>query len=282
MNHINPHWKETFFNNYFKENNKNKNDCISYKNQHFQKLYQYTKVKHVEDLICSNIMYLRELNELNDPFEGELPCDFRENVKVKINNKFKKNNIEIIHLNSNVKNNYNELIKNRWEEIKKEMNIVCFTENNDIIPMWSHYGDNHKGICIEYDFNKNLFIKNECFPVYYVTDANNNELCEKILKNNSEKELFSQFFLRKGENWNYEKEWRLIIPKNINNSNIKIFYKKDKKYLKFMKPNAVYLGYKIKKNDENYIKDLCNFNNIPIYKMNKDKSGYNFKTDTII
>ena len=62
MNHINPHWKETFFNNYFKENNKNKNDCISYKNQHFQKLYQYTKVKHVEDLICSIVYYLKFIN----------------------------------------------------------------------------------------------------------------------------------------------------------------------------------------------------------------------------
>ena len=42
---------------------------------------------------------------------------------------------------------------NSMENIGKIGTIVsCFSEVNDSIVIWSHYANNHKGFCLEYDF----------------------------------------------------------------------------------------------------------------------------------
>ena len=38
-------------------------------------LFKYTKVRNAKELLYDNIMYLPQLSELNDPFEGSLLCD---------------------------------------------------------------------------------------------------------------------------------------------------------------------------------------------------------------
>ena len=52
----------------------------------------------------------------------------------------------------------------------KSIHVACFSETKESILMWSHYADNHKGFCVEYDF-KELGISNPfarfIFPVIY-------------------------------------------------------------------------------------------------------------------
>lgn len=43
-----------------------KNQCIP------NRLFKYTNVHHAKDLLYDNIIYLPEISELNDPYEGEL------------------------------------------------------------------------------------------------------------------------------------------------------------------------------------------------------------------
>lgn len=38
-------------------------------------LFKYTKVRYAKDLLYDEIIYLSELSELNNPFEGALLCD---------------------------------------------------------------------------------------------------------------------------------------------------------------------------------------------------------------
>lgn len=57
--------------------------------------------------------------------------------------------------------------------------------------------------------------------------------------------------------------------------NFSLYGKNDKKYVEFLKPKAVYMGLKITYKYEKHIKDLCNCNDIEVYKMYEDLSGYN-------
>lgn len=117
------------------------------------------------------------------------------------------------------------------------------------ISMWSHYADNHKGFCVEYDisslkdqmklsindfYNKRddylnerskLLIKAGLFPVIYTSGRINipktklskitfNEFGE-INYNTNIDELIYKAFIVKSANWNYEKEWRIIIDGKI-------------------------------------------------------------------
>lgn len=44
----------------------------------------------------------------------------------------------------------NEIIQ-KVKEVRNNTLISCFSKRYDSILMWSHYGDKHKGICVEFD-----------------------------------------------------------------------------------------------------------------------------------
>ena len=44
--------------------------------------------------------------------------------------------------------------------------MSCFSEDNDNLLMWAHYGDNHRGICVEYDIKK--MITSEEKAIYFL------------------------------------------------------------------------------------------------------------------
>lgn len=256
---INKEWKTKFFKHYFKEkiSSENIRKCLIYKNNHLDKpLYHYTKVKHIEDIVCENLMYLRKINELNDPFEGDLLADV-EFEKIE--------NGQIVKYTLD------------WEAVKEHVSIACFSERHDINPMWAHYADNHKGICVGYKFNNaNLKIRDACFPIYYVNKTNNDLVSKNIVEDfKAENRLLSEIFLKKGKSWCYEKEWRVIIPSNLHSDEITFKWKNHKRYLNFIKPISVYLGYKTSDDDKKYIGEMCNDYGIKTYEMVKDTSGYN-------
>lgn len=80
--------------------------------------------------------------------------------------------------------------------------------------MWSHYADHHRGICIEYNS-----INHKC-PIIEAVNYNKSRHVltsdiEKWIKGSDivEKEIFNTFFFSKAPSWEYEKEWRIINPK---------------------------------------------------------------------
>ena len=44
------------------------------------------------------------------------------------------------------------IVNESFQEIKREFRVLCFSELNDSMLMWSHYSHNHAGFCIEYKF----------------------------------------------------------------------------------------------------------------------------------
>ncbi|KEO72245.1 hypothetical protein EL17_18770 [Anditalea andensis] len=137
--------------------------------------------------------------------------------------------------------------------------VACFSELNKYeefhnqILMWSHYADNHKGFCVEYDLEplkneidftlkdydfyndkekyldeRNIaIIKAGLFPVEYtsnrvnipVTKLNQIEFDDKgrVNYNSNIDELIYKTIIVKSSNWSYEKEWRIIIDEKVSN-----------------------------------------------------------------
>lgn len=280
---LNDSWKIDFFNQYFDESLSEKQaiNLVKNKNRYLQEpLYQYTKIKHSEDMINDNLMFLSTLEGFNDPLEGDLKCNFDKMINIVLDEELYKNfsdeqkeQIKSDYKNAEIKN-----YKNGWERVKEQVSVACFCEKYDINPMWAHYADNHQGICVEYDFTNCKPIMDLCFPVYYIDEANNTEICLKILKDfKAKNRLISQLFLKKGRDWSYEKEWRIVIPNTMHIKGVNFQWKNRKRYLKFLKPEAVYLGYKVNDDDKKYLKAMCRDYDIKIYKMIKDDTGYNLK-----
>jgi hypothetical protein len=162
-----------------------------------------------------------------------------------------------------------------------DIRVACFSEFDKYdeffkqVVMWSHYAENHKGFCVEYDleFLKNdiqfsltdyefysekgkylkerneVVIKTGLFPIEYtcnrinipVTKLNkiDVDISGKINYNNIIDELIYKTFIVKSANWSYEKEWRLIV-----NDKICDFY--DNK-IPFPYIKTIYLGCKAEK-----------------------------------
>ena len=102
--------------------------------------------------------------------------------------------------------NCKDLNKKYVERFLKKNGVSCFTERNDDLLMWSHYGGRYKGYCLEFNTGYEPF--NLLKKINYSENMPEINPVELILKSNSEQTLKS--YLTKSASWKYEKEWRCI------------------------------------------------------------------------
>lgn len=94
--------------------------------------------------------------------------------------------------------------------------VLSLAERWDCPLMWSHYADEHRGLCIEYDMNDNVC--SHIKPVDYrrPRSIKITELMQWKLHKSAEAEqnVLDTYFFAKSSQWRYEKEWRDIHPSN--------------------------------------------------------------------
>ena len=117
-------------------------------------------------------------------------------------------------MDGNREANKRSMIKYRIKrEILNRYNhgIVALSEKVSCPLMWSHYGDQHAGMCIGYSVPKrnteNLHKVNYCGPGLIRTSMVRDMLDEK---EDAKGKIMETALLQKGQDWSYEREWRLI------------------------------------------------------------------------
>lgn len=179
------------------------------------KIYHYTKLKTAIEIILP-LKQLRTnfLNEMNDPKENTAWTLRGLNIDYK-----------------NIYDDYSSLShiahqQKLGREIKNKIQALCFvnTEKNsgyDNEMMWAHYGDNHKGICLEIDTEK--FIRENRHIEFFKFENIGYELNKKPMirwdkKLTKEENIsniietyFDFMFLSKSHFWEKESEKRLLI-----------------------------------------------------------------------
>ena len=86
--------------------------------------------------------------------------------------------------------------------------MACFSEVDNDILMWGHYGRGHKGILVTFDTNMH-FWGNDFYQVNYSSERLNIKM-----DGYDSNQVQRLFLMRKAECWTYEKEWRYILPKS--------------------------------------------------------------------
>ena len=101
-----------------------------------------------------------------------------------------------------------ELEKGYWDSVM-EMGIFCLSEAPDIILLWSHYADFHKGVCLRFDILKDM----DTFLSPIKVDYNNEYPRVKYISQyiNNDPNLADALW-HKAKDWEYEKEYRVIKP----------------------------------------------------------------------
>ena len=154
------------------------------------------------------------------------------------------------------------------ESITNRIKIISLYNNNDSILMWSHYANEHKGVCVEYDFSNFDFNKiNGCIKKVYYSNSVvfNAETSGFLLDENMSPPEYKHDFLHiynyKYVDWKYEDEYRII------------FYNQNCNYIT-ANIKAIYMGKETKNDDIESIKNIITTNkNIKLYKMESKKDN---------
>jgi hypothetical protein len=90
----------------------------------------------------------------------------------------------------------NEFLTNRG--------VACFSEKNDDLLMWSHYGGRYKGFCLEFDTSSDALQK--FHQVRYQPTLPALSIANVLL--NQDFDPVRDLFCTKSDAWAYEREWR--------------------------------------------------------------------------
>ncbi len=101
--------------------------------------------------------------------------------------------------------------------------IVSLAERSDCPLMWSHYGDQHKGVCIGYSVPRSA-----AADLHKVTYGGSRlieaSVVAAMLNGNDDARLKvdKAVLTRKAIDWRYEREWRLVGPRGCQNSTLEL------------------------------------------------------------
>ncbi len=297
MNPIDPQWQDKYWD-FMTQGNLD--EAVTLKLWNFPK--SFYKYKGLSEKIIESIeqsyIWLAEIASLNDPFECSIQFDNDECLRHFYSSPefqlfFKKVNGQILtpqeieRLGKSEKP-FKEYLKiceakgipfnqteeeqirkvqNRWSQIVEEANqnlrICSFSLIKDSLLLWSHYSDEHRGICIEYDFEDENILRAFIQPVIYKDKVHKIGLMEEYTT--------SQIIgasLVKSLDWKYEQEWRLTIFKQDASSSQKI---------PSPIPKAIYLGTRFSVNNDILKQRLFKIADdlkIPIFQMVKHPNAF--------
>lgn len=189
------------------------------------------------------------------------------------------NQEQIEALNSNInelvestKDLYEDHIAKISEFYQKLIFVTCFSEDPLSVLMWSHYSNNHKGICIEYDFSKLEFYNSTLLKLHPVRYSDNLvDLVEFEEVQHVGKTLLAA--LNKSCDWEYEKEWRIVLDE--------IDSKDEGKALEIIQPKSIILGSRISDSDKAAVLKIASSKNIEVKQIKVNPHSRKLSIDFI-
>lgn len=207
------------------------------------KLYKYKAFNSISlRAIIENEIYYAKPNEFNDPLDcnprlqndlkiGELAELARKMLEFQLGTDKAASRFQSIKRSAAEYGDYRvpnsearkeledgllHAVRSALDDEFKDMGVLCLSSSWDSILMWSHYGDQHRGLCIEYAIDKS---KNPSLTtVAYLEDRSikTSDLWRCKIKNDpkAQSKIIDGYFYTKATDWEYEGEWRDISDKS--------------------------------------------------------------------
>jgi hypothetical protein len=215
-------------------------------------LYKYTSILSVDKILSALSLKITDPQTFNDPFDCNVPLfdlasvDMLGIIKREIGKPFGlANNVQFNALVRSLRPALERLteevlhmtaeLSTEWDELLPQLRVLSLTTTPDNILMWSHYADYHKGVALKFDANSSIF--KEARKVRYedgdkllsvFLNAEISSLVQTLVRGDARidsDELSSMFsgrtlnllfkyLLLKRREWEYEREYRVILPAN--------------------------------------------------------------------
>jgi hypothetical protein len=101
------------------------------------------------------------------------------------------------------------VVREHKERLEKEIGLLCFSANWSSPPLWSHYADRHRGICLGFDISK------DTVQAVSYSKARLNNKAKMILQSGDIDDPLRDLLVHtKFSDWSYEREYRMKVPLN--------------------------------------------------------------------
>ncbi len=188
-------------------------------------LYKYLRfdpdseisVRNLRTMLVDSHLYLSDPADFNDPFEFKIRMVLDDDKTLK---DFLSLIFRASHPNSNAPQSHiDKEIESAAQRIRKHPHEIfgalfethahgvhCLTPHAKSQLMWSHYGDSHKGICLQFRTSYDVKSFLAALPVDYCDDFPDFHIPSAPHTDTR------TMMLRKGKAWEYEGERRIVIP----------------------------------------------------------------------
>ena len=248
-------------------------------------LYKYFGINEfLFSTLKDNKIWFSNPNSFNDPFDCNVKCKYLEDLmfQERIHNDLRDvfnsvdNNESYFRerkISLTIADSHETKRKEETRRLNQELHdtvdktgVSCFSEKMDSILMWSHYTEDHKGVCLQFNPSDKLFSE-KCERMIYVDEFPNIDSKRIINEPNN------FLFFTKSNEWRYESEVRVI---------------KDSNSLHSFSPKsliAIYFGVNCDPDDVKKIKDIINnhsqYENVSFHKMNLSTEGFKLLPENI-
>ncbi len=289
---------------------------------HYKPLSEKQHLTFLENYLKQKV-WLTPLKEFNDPFEGKFMLNTPEYVlnNPSLFNHFLKQHQEHSEPNLTADDLKAKLCTPEFEKIftqqsQKQYQMVkdafsnhgalCLTPQNNNIPMWAYYANDHKGYCVEFSIDFSYIQKHAAIDPNMLADFIHGiktgiDILSFQLKEHGQEFVFAkvrysheiptidlevlfgitneykrtEYLVKnsvgvKHSDWDHEDEYRLIANSNSRNcESMSLQY-----YAPFLKVTAIIMGAFIQKENEDEIRKLCKTYGISLYKAVCSESAY--------
>lgn len=238
-------------------------------------IYKYTKYR--KEFFDNFLLKFSMFGDFNDPFEM-VPGNYASSLPLEDAREFISDSTRLEDPLYHIENSLDV-----QAGVRASLGIICFSACNDSLLMWSHYGNNHDGICIEFDANSDFFTGKYKYSAlgepceYY---KNVGELTKvtyskarPLFIDPAELQNDTKSWLTKSYDWAYEQEYRIILPvDHAITHNELLFYRIEKESIK-----SVIIGCQVSKIKKEEIYGLCLKLGIPLKES--FVNSYEYKLD---
>lgn len=168
----------------------------------------------LEEIFIEGRCHFAEPSTLNDPFDCDPYTHYADSAKLRKSVQKRRKNFspqkpkkgEISKTMQDIKNAYQGY--SLREIFDEYIGVFCLSKSPLLSLQWSHYGDSHKGICLEFDFD----VIEDWYSqeVEYTNDRVSIDLLEFQENDTARIEILSKALHTKGMDWKVEQEVRAV------------------------------------------------------------------------
>lgn len=181
----------------------------------------------IEEIVVDGQIFYSDPRHFNDPFEFErVPLRLTPEIKSEIRDCFIRENLSsdngLTSLSDEQTSAIKEQVRNRIDELDdqheadannliKRSGYIALSDRNDNVLMWSHYADNHHGVCMRFRCIRDSFYSDgERGRVVKVEYGDGVRVAEMGMSSDDEIDAVFQKISYKARCWEYESEYRIF------------------------------------------------------------------------